>query len=68
VSLPTITSAAIEKARDGFKERGESQMAFARKHGLDYNTLSMVLQGRLKGYRGEARRCMIALGFRKEVK
>lgn len=68
MSLPTITQAAIERVKAGFRERGESQIDFARKHGLDYNVLSIVLQGRSKGVRGQAHKCMVALGLKKEAK
>ena len=68
MSLHTITPEAIEKARQGFKDRGESMMSYAKKHKLDYNSLQMVLQGRSKGVRGQAHKCMVALGLKKEVK
>lgn len=65
MSLHTITPEAIEKVRQGFANRGESQADFARKNKLDYNSLQMVLQGRSKGNRGQAHKCMVALGLKK---
>ncbi|WP_310613054.1 DNA-binding protein [Limnohabitans sp.] len=69
MSVATATnSERIKQVKADLVARGVSQVDFARDHGLDYNTMQMVLQGRLKGTRGEAHRVMVALGLKKDMK
>ena len=68
MSVATTNQLALEKIKQAIKDRGQSHADYARQKGLDYNTLAMVLGGRMKGTRGEAHRCMVALGLKKEVK
>ncbi|WP_310627067.1 DNA-binding protein [Limnohabitans sp.] len=69
MSVATATnSERIKQVKADLVARGVSQADFARDHGLDYNTMQMVLQGRLKGTRGEAHRVMVALGLKKDMK
>lgn len=44
--------------------RGESIAEFARKHSLSSSTVHQVLNGRSKGYRGEAHRAAVLLGMK----
>lgn len=69
MSVATATnSERIKQVKADLVARGVSQADFARDHGLDYNVMQMVLQGRLKGMRGEAHRVMVALGLKKDMK
>lgn len=47
--------------------RGQSIAAFARKHGLNKNLVSDLLNGRKKGKRGEAHRAAVLLGIKEGV-
>lgn len=67
MSVATTNKLELKRIKQGFIDRGESQAEFARKNALDYNILNMVLSGRTKGVRGEAHRCMVVLGLKKEV-
>lgn len=68
MSVPTITPAALHRVREGFKQRGETQIGFCRQHGFSYHNFQMVLQGRVKGDRGEGHKILVALGLKKEAK
>ena len=53
-----------EQAREALNRRGISIAEFSRKHGLNKNLVSDLLNGRIKGRRGEAHRAAVLLGIK----
>ncbi|KAA0983745.1 DNA-binding protein [Pseudomonas sp. ANT_J28] len=60
----TVTT---EQARESLDRRGMSIAEFSRKHGLNKNLVSDLLNGRIKGRRGEAHRAAVLLGIKDGV-
>ncbi|MEB0090053.1 DNA-binding protein [Pseudomonas sp. CCI4.2] len=60
----TITA---EQAREGLNYKGMSIAEFSRKHGLNKNLVSDLLNGRIKGRRGEAHRAAVLLRIKDGV-
>lgn len=60
----TVTT---EQAREALDRRGMSIAEFSRKHGLNKNLVSDLLNGRVKGRRGEAHRAAVLLGIKDGV-
>ena len=56
-----------EQARAALDHKGVSIAEFSRKHGLNKNLLSDLLNGRIKGRRGEAHRAAVLLGIKDGV-
>lgn len=56
-----------EQARADLDRRGISIAEFSRKHGLNKNLVSDLLNGRIKGRRGEAHRAAVLLGVKDGV-
>jgi gp16 family phage-associated protein len=56
-----------EQARADLEKRGISIAEFSRKHDLNKNLVSDLLNGRLKGRRGEAHRAAVLLGIKDGV-
>lgn len=56
-----------EQAREDLDRRGISIAEFSRKHGLNKNLVSDLLNGRIKGRRGEAHRAAVLLGIKDGV-
>ncbi|CAH0296971.1 MULTISPECIES: DNA-binding protein [Pseudomonas] len=56
-----------EQARADLDRRGVSIAEFSRKHGLNKNLVSDLLNGRIKGRRGEAHRAAVLLGIKDGV-
>ena len=56
-----------EQARADLDRRGISIAEFSRKHGLNKNLVSDLLNGRIKGRRGEAHRAAVLLGIKDGV-
>lgn len=56
-----------EQARADLDREGQSIAAFSRKHGLNKNLVSDLLNGRKKGKRGEAHRAAVLLGIKEGV-
>lgn len=56
-----------EQAREALNHRGMSIAEFSRKHGLNKNLVSDLLNGRIKGRRGEAHRAAVLLGIKDGV-
>ncbi len=56
-----------EQARAALDREGESIAAFARKHDLNKNLVSDLLNGRKKGKRGEAHKAAVLLGIKDGV-
>lgn len=56
-----------EQAREALNRRGISIAEFSRKHGLNKNLVSDLLNGRIKGRRGEAHRAAVLLGIKDGV-
>ncbi|MDX9679321.1 DNA-binding protein [Pseudomonas fluorescens] len=56
-----------EQARAALDRRGVSIAEFSRKHGLNKNLVSDLLNGRIKGRRGEAHRAAVLLGIKDGV-
>jgi len=56
-----------EQARTDLDRRGVSIAEFSRKHGLNKNLVSDLLNGRIKGRRGEAHRAAVLLGIKDGV-
>ena len=56
-----------EQARTDLDRRGISIAEFSRKHGLNKNLVSDLLNGRIKGRRGEAHRAAVLLGIKDGV-
>jgi gp16 family phage-associated protein len=53
-----------EQARADLERKGISIADFCRKHGLNKNLVSDLLNGRSKGRRGEAHRAAVLLGIK----
>ncbi|WP_343077666.1 DNA-binding protein [Pseudomonas sp.] len=56
-----------EQARADLDRRGISIAEFSRKHDLNKNLVSDLLNGRIKGRRGEAHRAAVLLGIKDGV-
>lgn len=56
-----------EQARALLDREGLSIAEFSRKHGLNKNLVSDLLNGRKKGKRGEAHRAAVLLGIKEGV-
>jgi gp16 family phage-associated protein len=56
-----------EQARADLDRRGVSIAEFSRKYGLNKNLVSDLLNGRIKGRRGEAHRAAVLLGIKDGV-
>jgi gp16 family phage-associated protein len=56
-----------EQARAALDREGQSIAAFARKHDLNKNLVSDLLNGRKKGKRGEAHKAAVLLGIKEGV-
>ena len=56
-----------EQARADLDRKGISIAEFSRKHGLNKNLVSDLLNGRIKGRRGEAHRAAVLLGIKDGV-
>ena len=56
-----------EQAREALNRRGISIAEFSRKHELNKNLVSDLLNGRIKGRRGEAHRAAVLLGIKDGV-
>lgn len=56
-----------EQARAALDREGISIAEFCRKHGLNRNLVSDLLNGRKKGKRGEAHRAAVLLGIKEGV-
>lgn len=65
-SLPTvqITTADLERVRNGFFLRGESVADWARQNGYSTTLVYQVLSGRCKAMRGDSHRVAVALGLK----
>lgn len=56
-----------EQARATLDRKGMSIAEFSRIHGLNKNLVSDLLNGRIKGRRGEAHRAAVLLGIKDGV-
>jgi gp16 family phage-associated protein len=56
-----------EQARADLDRKGQSIADFSRKHGLNKNLVSDLLNGRKKGKRGEAHKAAVLLGIKDGV-
>ncbi|MFJ4587721.1 DNA-binding protein [Pseudomonas moraviensis] len=56
-----------EQAREALDRKGMSIAEFSRKNGLNKNLVSDLLNGRIKGRRGEAHRAAVLLGIKDGV-
>ena len=56
-----------EQARAALDRKGMSIAAFSRIHSLNKNLVSDLLNGRVKGLRGEAHRAAVLLGIKDGV-
>jgi len=56
-----------EQARADLDHKGISIAEFSRLHGLNKNLVSDLLNGRIKGRRGEAHRAAVLLGIKDGV-
>ena len=56
-----------EQAREALNRKGMSIAEFSRKHELNKNLVSDLLNGRIKGRRGEAHRAAVLLGIKDGV-
>ncbi|MDI3398732.1 DNA-binding protein [Bacillus subtilis] len=56
-----------EQAREALDRKGMSIAEFSRKHDLNKNLVSDLLNGRIKGRRGEAHRAAVLLGIKDGV-
>lgn len=56
-----------EQARADLDRKGISIAEFSRKHELNKNLVSDLLNGRIKGRRGEAHRAAVLLGIKDGV-
>ncbi|MNH00460.1 hypothetical protein D3C79_596520 [compost metagenome] len=56
-----------EQARAALDRQGISIAEFSRRHGLNKNLVSDLLNGRLQGRRGEAHRAAVLLGIKDGV-
>lgn len=54
----------LQTIKQGFIDRGEALTEFCRKNDLDYQVTSQVLNGRLKGTRGQSHRAAVLLGLK----
>ncbi|WP_122587246.1 DNA-binding protein [Pseudomonas viridiflava] len=63
--MPATVTA--EQARAALDRKGESIAAFSRRHGLNKNLVSDLLNGRIKGKRGEAHRAAVLLRIKDGV-
>jgi gp16 family phage-associated protein len=54
-----------EEARRAFEHRGESQAAWARRHGVSKVLLCNILHGKRKCLRGESHRIAVLLGIKR---
>ncbi|MCE0875951.1 DNA-binding protein [Pseudomonas monteilii] len=54
----------LDQAREKLDRAGISIAEFSRKHGLNKNLVSDLLNGRKKGRRGEAHRAAVLLGIK----
>lgn len=57
----------LEAIRDALSRIGKSQAEIARELGVDHWTVQGVLNGRLKGSRGDAHKVAVALGLKEGV-
>lgn len=64
----TVTTQAIEAARERFALSGETLRSFAAKHGLHQSTVYEVLSGRRKCLRGDSHKAAILLGIKSGLK
>jgi gp16 family phage-associated protein len=62
-----MTLKTLEEARAEFDRCGISVSGWAVKHGIPRNIASGVLQGRLKGKRGQAHNAAVLLGLKDGV-
>lgn len=53
-----------EQARAALDREGQTIVDFCRKHGLNKNLVSDLLNGRKKGKRGESHRAAVLLGIK----
>jgi gp16 family phage-associated protein len=53
-----------EDARRAFNQRGESQAAWARRHGVSKYLLCEILHGRRKCLRGQSHKIAVMLGLK----
>ncbi|MFK3970183.1 DNA-binding protein [Pseudomonas sp. NPDC087358] len=56
-----------EQARADLERKGISIAEFSRQHELNKNLVSDLLNGRIKGHRGEAHRAAVLLGIKDGV-
>ncbi|WP_296250344.1 DNA-binding protein [Pseudomonas sp. UBA4194] len=63
--MPSLLT--LEQARAELDRRGVSIAEFCRKHELNNNLVSDLLNGRKKGRRGEAHRAAVLLGIKDGV-
>lgn len=56
-----------EQAREALDRKGMSIAEFSRQNGLNKNLVSDLLNGRIKGRRGEAHRAAVLLGVKDGV-
>lgn len=56
-----------EQARAALDREGQSIADFSRKHGLNKNLVSDLLNGRKKGKRGESHKAAVLLGIKEGV-
>ena len=63
--MPAIVTP--EQARAALDRRGISIAEFSRKHDLNKNLVSDLLNGRVKGRHGEAHRAAVLLGIKDGV-
>lgn len=56
-----------EQARADLERKGISIAEFSRQHVLNKNLVSDLLNGRIKGHRGEAHRAAVLLGIKDGV-
>lgn len=54
----------LDQAREKLDRAGISIAEFSRRHGLNKNLVSDLLNGRKKGRRGEAHRAAVLLGIK----
>ncbi|MBI6895268.1 DNA-binding protein [Pseudomonas putida] len=62
-----VVPATPEQARAELLRRGMSIAEFCRTNGLNKNLVSDLLNGRIKGHRGEAHRAAVLLGIKNGV-
>ena len=54
-----------EQAKQAVYERGETLKEFAKRHGLNFRTVSEVVRGVNKGLYGEGHKAAVALGIKR---